>query len=74
MNLTTHEPNIKTIRPDDKEWLLNDGWMVSPRAGLEISDECPHEYKLMLYQAINKGWIRPIAYVYGKTLTMDALR
>jgi len=54
--------------------MLQDGLMICPRAGFEISDNCPAEYKSIFITAINAGWIKPVAHVYGKELTMDALR
>ena len=66
--------NIKTIRPGDKKWWLEDGFIMSPRAGFEISKHCPDTYVSMLQQAIDNDWITPVAHVYGKELTMDALR
>jgi hypothetical protein len=54
--------------------MLFDGMRMSPRAGFEISNSCPKEYTSILITAINAGWIKPIANVYGKELTMDALR
>ena len=66
--------NIETIRPGDPKFMLNDGMVVTPRAGFEISNNCPASYKSILITAINAGWIKPVANVYGKELTMDALR
>lgn len=66
--------NIVTIRQDDHRFHLTDGMTISPRAGFEISSGCPVEYKMILSECINNGWLRPVAYVYGKQLTMDSLR
>ena len=66
--------NIQTIRPGDSNFMLDDGVIVCPRAGFEISKSCPASYKSILITAINAGWIKPVANVYGKELTMDALR
>lgn len=74
MSFEFSESKIKTIRPNDPRFLLRDGHVLSPRAGFEISTDCPREYKLILAQCIDNGWLKPIASVYGKELTMDALR
>lgn len=74
MTFTLHECNIRTIRPGDKKWLLNDGFVIAPRAGLEISCQCPDSYIAILQTAIDNSWIIPVAHVYGKELTMDTLR
>jgi hypothetical protein len=54
--------------------MLNDGIVMCPRAGFEINEKCPTAYRQMLMTALDLGWIRPVAHVYGKELTMDALR
>ena len=66
--------SIKTIRSGDKDWLINDGLVVSTRAALEISNRCPYEYRLILQECISHEWIKPVAYVHDKELTWDALR
>ena len=74
MKISTRTRNIRTIRHGDDKFMLQDGLMICPRAGFEISDNCPAEYKSIFITAINAGWIKPVAHVYGKELTMDALR
>jgi hypothetical protein len=36
---------------------------MAPRAGFEISNDCPRQYKLMIMEAIKNGWLQPIAYM-----------
>jgi hypothetical protein len=74
MKLVMKESKIRTIRPGDSKFMLNDGLVTCPRAGFEISQSCPAEYKSIFITAINAGWLKPVAHVYGKELTMDALR
>ena len=74
MKISTRTRNIQTIRQGDPKFMLQDGLMTCPRAGFEISQSCPAEYKSIFITAINAGWIKPVAHVYGKELTMDALR
>jgi hypothetical protein len=74
MNITAHQSKIKTIQQGDPKFTLTDGFVTCPRAGFEISQSCPAEYKSIFITAINAGWIKPVAHVYGKELTMDALR
>lgn len=74
MKFTTQQSNIKTIRQGDPKFMLQDGLITCPRAGFEISQNCPAEYKSIFITAINAGWLKPVAHVYGKELTMDALR
>ncbi len=74
MIITTRQTNIRTIRHTDAKFMLNDGIVICPRAGFEISEKCPTEYRQILMQCIDFGWIKPVAHVYGKELSMDALR
>jgi len=68
------QTKIRMIKQGDPQWMLNDGMVVAPRAGFEINQHCPKEYKMIISECINNGWLKPVAHVYGKTLTMDALR
>ena len=74
MKISTKTTNIKTIRQGDPKFMLQDGLIICPRAGFEINDKCPTEYRQILMTALDVGWIKPVAHVYGKELTMDALR
>lgn len=74
MKIDLRESNIRTIRPGDSKFMLVDGLVTCPRAGFEISNSCPASYKSILITAVNAGWIKPVAHVYGKELTMDELR
>ena len=74
MKISTRTSNIRTIRHGDAKFMLQDGLMICPRAGFEINEKCPREYKMIIAECIDRGWIKPVAHVYGKELTMDALR
>ena len=74
MKITSYQSKITTIRKTDSKFLLQDGLTICPRAGFEINQLCPREYKLIIAKCINNGWLNPVAHVYGKELTMDALR
>jgi hypothetical protein len=74
MKISTSTSNIRTIRHSDAKFMLTDGFVMCPRAGFEINENCPREYKLIIAECINNGWLKPVAHVYGKELTMDALR
>jgi hypothetical protein len=74
MNIVAHQSNIRTVRQGDPKFTLIDGFVMSPRAGFEINQLCPREYKLIISECINNGWLKPVAHVYGKELTMDAMR
>lgn len=74
MKISTRTTNIKTIRQGNSKFMLQDGLMICPRAGFEINENCPLEYRQIIAACIDQGWLKPVAHVYGKELTMDALR
>jgi hypothetical protein len=74
MNFTTHKSNIRTIRQGDPKFTLTDKFVTCPRAGFEISNRCPENYRSLIQECIQHGWLKPVAHIYGKELTMDALR
>jgi len=53
----------KALRPGDNHFTIVDKFTVTPRAGFEISNNCPDEYKSIFITAINAGWLKPIAHV-----------
>lgn len=74
MKITQYQSKIRTIRQGDPKFTITDGPMIAPRAGFEISDGCPQEYKLVIQESIIRGWLKPVANIHGKELTMDAMR
>ena len=73
MKLTQHISRIKTIRSDEADFMLRDGMMISPRAGFEINQRCPREYRQILRECIDNGWIKPVAHVMDSELMWDRL-
>ena len=63
MTFTAPEKTIKTIRKDDPDFIINNGIVMAPRAGFEISSDCPKQYISMITEAIKNGWLKPIAYM-----------
>ena len=63
MYTTNSNPKYKTYQRDDPEFHFSpDNIMLVPRAGLEISQKCPREYKMIIVECINNGWLKPIAH------------
>ena len=61
--MAINNKTIKTIRKGNVDFLIQNGLYMTPRAGFEISNECPKQYKLMIMEAIKNGWLQPIAYM-----------
>jgi hypothetical protein len=48
--------------------MLQDGMVVAPRAGLEISENCSPYFKTIIEKAVLMGWLKPIAHVKDNEL------
>ena len=74
MTIIKHISRIKTIRRGEADFMLQDGIVSCPRAGFEISQRCPKEYRQILMQSMSHGWIKPVAHVMDSELMWDRLR
>lgn len=63
MKITTHQSQIRTIKKDDPRFHIQDKFMIAPRAGFEISSDCPQYYVKMIEQAVCNGWLKPVAHM-----------
>ena len=73
MTFIIQENQFKEINRDDEHFMMTDGIKLVPRAGIEISNQCPREYKLILADCLDRGWIKPVAYVKTKELFWEVL-
>ena len=73
MTYTTPEKKIKIIREGDPDFHIDNGFHMAPRAGFEISNDCPRQYKLMIMEAIKNGWIQPVAYMKESEYVWEVL-
>lgn len=73
MNITDHKSKIKIIRQDDPRFRISDKFTTASRAGFEISQGCPREYKMIISECINNGWLKPVAYMTERELLISGL-
>jgi hypothetical protein len=73
MNIRTTQSELRTILSDDPRFHIRDGFITAPRAGFEISTGCPVEYKIVLRECINNGWLKPVAHVTERELLFMGL-
>jgi hypothetical protein len=67
--------SFKTLKPGDPDWHFSpNGFTIVPRAGFEISEKCPKEYRMILADCINNGWIKPVAHMQDSEYTMELLK
>jgi hypothetical protein len=65
--------SIRTIRQRDDDFMLTNGLVYTPRAGFEISNGCPGNYREIILECINHGWLKPVAHIYDSELIWDKL-
>jgi hypothetical protein len=63
MNIKSHHSQIRTIKPGDPNFVITAGLTQAHRAGIEISQRCPENYKDLILECIRHGWLKPIANV-----------
>ena len=73
MTFTVQKTRFKEIRPGDEHFRMTDGIRLVPRASIEVNQRCPENYKSLIQECINHGWIKPIAYVKEKELFWEVL-
>ena len=56
---------IKSIRFGEPGFIMNDerGFSTRPRGSLEISRECPENYRQILLECIGKRWLIPVVHM-----------
>jgi hypothetical protein len=65
--------NIRTIRQNDPDFQMQDGFVLVPRAHLHIMPDCPLEYRRMITIAVDQGWLKPVANVRDNELMWETL-
>ncbi len=73
MNITAHKSIIRSLQEGDPDFMLHDGWIISPRAHFQIASECPGHVKQNILWAINNGYLKCVANVKDHELMWDHL-
>ncbi len=73
MKIAAQKSSIRTIRKDSPNFFIRSGLYHSPRAGFELEDCCPREYRLVIAECLNRGWLKPVAYMQEKELMVSGL-
>jgi hypothetical protein len=68
MSFTLRQTSLRTIKQNDPKFMLQDGMVTAPRAGFEISQHCPKEYRMIIQECIRYGWLTPVATVRDNEL------
>jgi hypothetical protein len=63
-NTTEPRFTVKTLKSGDSDFTFSpDGVILVSRAAIEISQRCPENYKNLIIECMNHGWIKPIAHM-----------
>ena len=68
MTIKSYQTRIRTIRSNDPNFRIVDGYFETPRAGFEIDQNCPQQYKIIIADCIRNGWLKPIAHITEREL------
>jgi len=69
----TRKSTIKTLKNGDLDFMIIDGVYAIPRAGFEISQDCPEHYRNLIMKCLHYNWIKPVAYVTQQEYFMEKL-
>jgi hypothetical protein len=67
------DKTFKKLKRGDENFFMTDGIQMVPRAGMEISQRCPDNYKSLIQECLEHGWLVPVAYVKEKELFWEVL-
>jgi hypothetical protein len=73
MNFEIHDSRIKTIKQDDPRFHIVDKFITTPRAGFEVNSHCPAQYKQVIAECLNNGWLKPVAYMHEREVLISGL-
>jgi hypothetical protein len=71
--ITVHKSRVHRIKPGDPNFVITDGLIQTNRAGLEISQRCPENYKDLILECINHGWLKPVAHITEREMIFIGL-
>lgn len=73
MTFTAPAKIFKTLQPGDPDFQMSNGIALVPRAAIEISNDCPYNHLQILQTCIDRGWIKPIAYMRDSEYVWEKL-
>lgn len=67
--------NFKTLKQGDDDFSFSpDGYTMVPRASLAISQRCPENYRTLIAECVNHGWLKPVAHMRDEEYTWEMLQ
>lgn len=74
MTISTRQSKIRTIKQGDPLFTISDGFFFAQRAGFEISQRCPENYRSLIIECIEHGWLKPVAYMTAEEQLIETLK
>lgn len=74
MKFISKQSKIRTIKQGDPLFTITEGFTLTPRAGFEISQQCPNEYRLIIQSCLMHGWLKPVAYITEEEQFIETLK
>jgi len=74
MPIPKNPKKFKTLRPGDPGFMMDNGVLIAPRAGMEIAKDCPKEYMSIIVKCIRHGWVNPVAHMKESEYTWELLQ
>jgi hypothetical protein len=71
--ITYEETKIHTIKPGDKNFQIQGKFTIANRAGIEIDAKCPAQYKQIIAECYNRGWLQPVANLTDREMIFIGL-
>jgi hypothetical protein len=61
--ITSNELKTHTITRGDPNFFIQGKFTISPRASIQINEQCPNEHRWIIQQCLENGWIVPTATI-----------
>ena len=74
MTFVARNSSIRTIKQDNPLFTISDGLTIAHRAGFEVSKSCPYEYRMIISECLDRGWLKPVAYMTAEEQLMETLK
>ena len=74
MNISTAQSKLNTVRPGEPLFAIIDGLVIANRAGFDISQNCPNEYRMIILECMNNGWLKPVAHMAAEEHLIETLK
>lgn len=62
-NYTVADSGIKRLTANDPGFYIDGNIVRTGGAGIFISQRCPDNYRSLIEECVNHGWIQPVAHV-----------